>query len=575
MAFSLRSRYILLPLTLGLITLTLFTLHFSYGPIRALSPLVPSIRPPPPPADDKPKLKPHPLYKSKENNPIPPPLPEYFPLAASAKSPADLPPVPSWNKPPQPHVPEKTRLYIGFTRYWPLLQQVVISYITAGWPPEDIYVVENTGTFDANKNGLLTSQNPFYLDYHRLTKILGVNVMTTPSLQTFAQLQNLYLSEAINNNLSYYFWAHMDTVAQTHEDAKPYKSLYQIAVDTIRESVAPEFEQKEGRWAIRFFAYDWLALVNVAAYIEVGAWDSMIGYYGTDCDMHNRLGMKGLKTPLADAGKVYDVGKSLPDLEVLYRRKRKAATAKREEKITGSTGDQGTKVVETGPDGSRKITYKNSGAKTAGSTSDEGTKEDKTSNGGVTQLANNKTEEKITGSTLDDGKQAVSVGEDGKVTFGGTTNTTAEADATTVADQPATSIADKSVPSNSATPAAPDAGKTAAETPLIATVEANKKYLAETEEDLPGSDTWKKLQDTLEAMDQEKKHDPYRNSWQLKQRGGQGEPFHYDADGWEKALQMTIEAGGRIMEEKWGHKGCDIVQAGLKEGDQWRVEHDW
>ena len=526
MVSSLRSRCVLLPLSLGLVTLTLFALHFSYGSIRALIPLAPSS--PPPPPDGKPQLKAHPLYKPKEDKPKPPPLPEYFPLAASAKSPADLPPVPSWNKPPEPHVPEKTRLYIGFTRYWPLLQQVVVSYITSGWPPEDIYVVENTGTFDANKNGLLTSQNPFYMDYHRLTKILGVNVMTTPSLQSFAQLQNLYLSEAINNNLTYYFWAHMDTVPQTHEDAKPYKSLYQLAVDTIRESVAPGYEEKEGRWAIRFFAYDWLALVNVVAYIEIGAWDSMISYYGTDCDMHNRLAMNGMKLINADAGHVYDVGKSLPDLEVLYRRKKKAAKTKREEKITGSTGDQGTKVIETGADGVRKV-------------------------------AGEGAEEKTTGSTFDEEKQAVSIGEGGKVTFGATANTTAEADASSDADKPATSHSDKAVPPNSDTPATPDAGKSATEAPIVATAEANKKYLAETEEDTLGSEIWRKLQDTLEAMDQEKKHDPYRNSWQLKQRGGEGEPYHYDADGWEKALQMTIEAGGRrsgdirdVIFSRWG-----------------------
>lgn len=388
-------------------------------------------------------------------------------------------------------MPEKTRLYIGFTRYWPLLQQVVVSYITAGWPPSDIYVVENTGTFDANKNGQLSSSNPFYMNYHRLTDILGVNVMTTPALQSFAQLQNFYLSEAINNNLSYYFWAHMDTVAQSHEDAVPYKSLYEIAVDVIRESVAPGYRVdektgKEGRWAIRFFSYDWLALVNTAAYVEVGGWDSMISYYGTDCDMHSRLEMNGLTTPIADAGQVFDVGKSLPDLEVLYRRKKKARVVRRLERVTGST--------------------------------------------------------------FDDEKQVVDVGEGGKLSIVGHN-------------------ANSTIPPAEAVPAAASAS--------FAASGANKKYLEETEQDTIGGETWKELQVTLEAMAEEKRKDPYRNSWQLKQKGGQGEPFYYDADGWEKALQMTIETGTKIYEEKWGHKGCDIGNVGLKEGDQWRVEHDW
>lgn len=340
MLLALRSRYFLLPLLLALSALTFFSLRTHIAPyIR---------RPAPPPttdADNKPSRREQPLYKPAAPKP-PPPLPEYFPLAASAKTAADLPPVPAWNRPPDPHVPEHTRLYIGFTRYWPLLQQVVVGYITAGWPPGDIYVVENTGTFDANRRGRLTSQNPFYLDYHRLTAVLGVHVMTTPSLQTFAQLQNLYLTEAVNHNLSYYFWAHMDTVPQSREDREDYKSLYAIAVDVIRESVDPGYLVKDdggkGKWAVRFFSYDWLALVNTAAYLEIGGWDSMISYYGTDCDMHGRIYLNGFETPIADAGQVFDVGKSLPDLEVLYRRKKKSEMRKREngasETVSSSEG---------------------------------------------------------------------------------------------------------------------------------------------------------------------------------------------------------------------------------------------
>ncbi|KAL9124950.1 MAG: hypothetical protein Q9217_005783 [Psora testacea] len=419
----------------------------------------------PSPPPEKPTIKQHPIYKP-PNPPPPPPLPEYFPLAASASSPADLPPIPSWNRLPDPHVPEKTRLYIGFTRYWPLLQQVVVSYITAGWPPKDIYVVENTGTFDANKRGLLTSSNPFYLDYHRLTKVFGVNVITMPSLQTFAQLQNFYLSEAVNNNLSYYFWGHMDVVLTPHEDASPYRSLYQIAVDTIRESQSPDFQRdpvtgEQKMWAIRFFAYDWFALVNAEAFQKLGGWDSLVGYYGTDCDMHNRIAMNGMTMPIADAGDVFDVGSSLDDLQVLYRRRRKGTWKKR-------------KVNEYGLSRSKA---------SAGSNASTG------------------------------------------------------------------------------------AGKPSSPEIL--------EYLEETEEDERGGSGWKELTEKLESMAQEKREDPYRNSWQLKQRGGQGEPYYYDADGWEKALQMTIDTGVKINEEKWGHRGCDIKGAGLKEGDQWRVEHDW
>lgn len=432
MVISVRSRYVFFPLILTLAVLTVLFLRLSIG--REAQPASEG-------TPDKAEPRQHPIYKpvALESSP---PLPEFFPLAATAQSSSDLPLVPSWNRPPSEHVPEKTRLYIGFTRFWPLLQQVVVSYITAGWPPEDIYVVENTGTMDANKHGRLTPQNPFYLDYHRLTKVFGVNVITTPSLQTFAQLQNMYLSEAINNNLTYYFWGHMDVVAQSHEDRTPYTSLYMRAVDTIRETQAPGYKTddqgREHRWAIQFFSYDWLAMVNVAAFVEVGGWDTMIGYYGTDCDMHSRISMAGLAMPIADAGHVFDVSTSMEDLEVLYRRKPKSKTER----------DNATR------------------------------------------------------------------------------------------------------------------------NPIAV-------YMEETEEDELGGEGWRNLQDRLEQMTQDKVHDVYRNSWQKRQSGGKGEPFYYDPEGFEKALQMTIHVGTEIMDEKWGHRGCDLPNVGLKSGDQWRVEHDW
>ena len=230
------------------------------------------------PTNIKHEDKPTPVYKHLTTSTASStPIKENFPLAARAKSPADLPQIPSWNKPPSVHVPEKTPLFIGFTRNWPLLQQCIVGYITAGWPPEDIYVVENTGTFDANAQGRLTLQNPFYLDYHRLTHIFGINVITTPTLLTFAQLQNWYLSEALNRGYPHYFWSHMDVLPQSDETRSPYKSLYMRCVDTIRESSDPQFwvgqGHKPGRWALRYFSYDWLTLMNTTAMVEVGGWD--------------------------------------------------------------------------------------------------------------------------------------------------------------------------------------------------------------------------------------------------------------------------------------------------------------
>lgn len=280
--------------------------------------------PPPPPPPSPPR---YPLYKPASTKP-PIQIVDNFPLAAAAASKDELPPIPSWNIPPRTHVPEKTPLFIGFTRNWRILQQAVVCYITAGWPPEDIYIIENTGTMDANMNGLLTLQNPFHLNHTRLHDIFGVNIIVTPTLLTFAQLQNFMLWTAIEKKYPTYFWSHMDMVGLSFEDRKPYKSLYTLAIDVLRESLDPSYQVDEAtgkkqRWGIRFFEFDLLALVNTKAYEEVGGWDTQIPFYMTDCDMHQRLSMSGFKQQNAQAASIYDVADSLDDLEVLYRKKGK------------------------------------------------------------------------------------------------------------------------------------------------------------------------------------------------------------------------------------------------------------
>jgi hypothetical protein len=208
----------------------------------------------------------HPLFKPTAEDDATP-IEDNFTLAVIASSPSDIPPIPSWNRPPMPHVGESTPLFIGFTRSWRLLQQTVVGYITARWPPSDIYVIENTGTMNSDKHGRLSLQNPFYLDYHRLVHIFGVNVITTPTLLTFTQLQNFFLYTALDKGFEHFFWGHMDVAALSEEDLESYESLYKRTVEILRETMADDYARdkggKPGAWAIRFFAYDRLALVNV------------------------------------------------------------------------------------------------------------------------------------------------------------------------------------------------------------------------------------------------------------------------------------------------------------------------
>lgn len=269
-----------------------------------------------------------PIYKTQTiGKKVRPPIQDNFPLL-EAFSTGSLPAIPSWNKPPSPHIAEKTPLFIGFTRSWPMLQQCVLSYITAGWPPEDIYVIDNTGTFKSNfpPDAKLTLQNPFYLNVQRLQDVFGVNVLSTPALLTFAQLQNFYIFTAIEHGWDYYFWSHMDILAIADEkyEGEPYRSLYGRAVDKLREATHPDYlrNKETGEkpdWGIQFFAYDWLALNNVKSFLKVGAWDTMVSFYTTDCDMHGRFSMSGIKMPVAEAGIISDVGGSI-DLNLLFRR---------------------------------------------------------------------------------------------------------------------------------------------------------------------------------------------------------------------------------------------------------------
>ncbi|KAL8710388.1 MAG: hypothetical protein Q9220_004989 [cf. Caloplaca sp. 1 TL-2023] len=275
-------------------------------------------------------------------------------MAARARSPSDLPEVPPWNLPPQPHVKEKTPLFIGFTRNWRLLQQVVVSYITAGWPPEDIYVVDNSGVMHSNQHGLLSLQNPFYLDHVRLTKIFEVNVLTTPTLLTFAQLQNFFTFTALEKSWEHYFWAHMDSPAVSDEEFEGtdggYESLYLRAVAVMRETMRPDYGDLAARW----FFYDRLSLVRTKSFVDVGGWDTLVPFYKTDCDMHERLWMKGFVIEDAKAGLIYDVAAAVDDLAMFYHRKPK--TARRDEELSSPLADSAPSPVAK-PDGRNSPEY--------------------------------------------------------------------------------------------------------------------------------------------------------------------------------------------------------------------------
>ncbi|KAL1909076.1 hypothetical protein Sste5344_005209 [Sporothrix stenoceras] len=259
------------------------------------------------------------------------PIPDPFPLLSQL----DKKSVQAF-LPRQQNTKTRTPLLIGFTRNWPLLLQCVTSYMAAGWPARDIYVVENTGTMGANKAGKLSLQNPFFLNHTQLVDTLGVNVIETPTLFTFAQLQNFYLYTAQQMNWPQYFWSHQDVVVFSEEgyqagsqpgyfDRGSYtntpRSFHQRALATLK--ILTHRAAGSGgapTWATHFFDYDRLTLVNVHAYLSVGAWDTHISFYAGDCDMYLRLKWAGYWQGmlLPSVGRIFDVAGVLDDLGALF-----------------------------------------------------------------------------------------------------------------------------------------------------------------------------------------------------------------------------------------------------------------
>lgn len=417
----------------------------------------------------------------------PPPTRDPFPAlsAPGGRAPA----VPAWNRPAEraheryglDYAPP---LLIGFTRSWPVLLQAVVSYIAAGWPPEGIWVVENTGggAHRANARGLLTMQNPLFLDHAALGR-LGVRVVGAPVLLSFAQLQNYYTSLAHEHRWPYYFWSHMDVLVLSLEDGldgvtpparRPgYRSVYELCLAELQRSRAgPE------PWSNVFFSYDHLSLVNREAYDDVGGWDPFIPYYMNDCDMHSRLSMRNWTQRNARSSIVTDVSAVLDDLRALYR-------------------DPEVEPAFSDP---------------------------------------NPPPPALDGGQNRAGDQNRDRGQE-------------PPPAPKPPSRPRHRQEARLAPCDPRTAATPDAC-------------AQAYYL--------------KLKGVADSMFHHKHGDRGRNTWQLGQRGGHGEPYHYPARGLAEAVDVMTEAGREVFRRKWGHRDCDLLSGTqLRFDDQWRVAKDW
>ncbi|KAI8954143.1 hypothetical protein F4801DRAFT_596217 [Xylaria longipes] len=468
-----------------------------------------------------PKYKPTPTFAV-------PSVADPFPLLASST--ATPPPIPVYNVPkPGLHrdygLSYMPPLFIGFTRQWPMLLQCVVSYLTAGWPPESIYVVENTGVQNSNADGNLTLQNPFYLNHTTLSR-LGVNVLQTPVLLTFSQMQNFFISTATSRQWPYYFYSHQDVLVMSFEDGpdtikrpgdrdwffyddqeradilrpaaagqKGYRTIYENCLRELNHTL-----ENEKRWAFRWFQYDHLTLVNRAALDAVGGWDSLMPYYGSDCDMNARLEMDGWTMRHRRVGIINDVSTVLEDLAALYR----------DPKVVPS-------FVDPNPIPKEEL------EKVEKPQEDEKTDEDE--------------------AAQDDG---------------------AAGEETKPAEQPSENAAKEHIE------------KPEEKSPEKRETGSSKRATGSGISQ--AMDYFRALLKVADDMGQYKyrSDNTARNSWQGSQHGGVGEPYYYNADGFGKSFWILAEAGREVFRQKWGHRECDLVQeTALQLDDQWRVEKDW
>ncbi|KAF3913289.1 hypothetical protein ABW20_dc0100800 [Dactylellina cionopaga] len=243
-----------------------------------------------------------------------------------------------------------TPLFVPFTRNSLMLRQTVLSYIAAGWPRDQIYIIDNSGTMDANYHSLLSSENPFFVDYNLFRGRYGVNIIRTPTLLSFAQLQNYMLSTAMNRNWTHYYWTHQDVAVLSDERRAPYRSLYHkvlFSLISLFPNMASEEAVKEGkRWGMVFYDFDWLTLVNVGAAADrnvgVGSWDTFIPYYNTDCDYYERMRLMGFPILERRVGQIYDLAGHVENPEYAFfgMTGRPAATGDSREDLIEELGSQ-------------------------------------------------------------------------------------------------------------------------------------------------------------------------------------------------------------------------------------------
>lgn len=117
----------------------------------------------------------------------------------------------------------------------------------------------------------------------------------------------------------------MDIVVLSDEESRPYKFFYQRVLEILDEAKLGS-RHRPGRganhagstWAVKYFAYDWLTLVNVDPWRKIGQWDTFIPYYGSDCDAYSPTVMSGFTKEDVHAGRIFDLADAVGHPEAKF-----------------------------------------------------------------------------------------------------------------------------------------------------------------------------------------------------------------------------------------------------------------
>lgn len=104
--------------------------------------------------------------------------------------------------------------------------------------------------------------------------------LNPPVALTFSQTQNWMLRMAHGYDLPFYLFMHSD--AEAGEGTVG--NLIEFVHDLI---------QSRSKWGCVFTNYDALAAFNTEAMVAIGGWDTMLSWYGSDCDCYRRLKLAG------------------------------------------------------------------------------------------------------------------------------------------------------------------------------------------------------------------------------------------------------------------------------------------